>query len=47
MTPSKSMPQESNQDFKERYHHVRVGTLVSMRILTKNICFQYEAKIKD
>ena len=32
MTASKLMPQKSNHDFKEKYHHIHVGTLVSMRI---------------
>ena len=33
MTPSKSIPPKSNNDFKEKYPNVRVGTLlVSMRI---------------
>ena len=29
MTPSKSMPHKSKHDFKEKYHYVRVSTLVS------------------
>ena len=39
-TPSKSMLQKSNHDFKEKYPYVYVGTIVSMRIidsLTKTV----------
>ena len=39
---SKSMPQTSDHDFKEKYPYVRMGTLFSMLvidILTKNCCF--------
>ena len=32
MTPSKSMPQKSNLDFRGKYPYVCVGTHVSMRI---------------
>ena len=42
LTPSKSMAQKSNHDFKEKYPYVRVGTLEPMRvkdILKKNSCF--------
>ena len=43
LTPSKSMPQKSNHDFKEKYPYIRVGTLEPLRIkaiLTqKNSCF--------
>ena len=31
LTPSESMPQKNNRDFKGKYPDVRVGTLVSMR----------------
>ena len=31
-TPSKSMPQESNRDFKEKYPYVRADTLEPMHI---------------
>ena len=27
LTPSKSMPQKSNHNFKEKYHYVRTGTI--------------------
>ena len=30
--PSKSMPQRSNQNFRDKYPYVCVGTLISMRI---------------
>ena len=30
MTPSKSMPQKSNHDFKEKYPYVQVGKFLSM-----------------
>ena len=42
LAPSKSMPQESNHDFKEKYPYIRVGTLEPMHIkeiLTKTSCF--------
>ena len=37
MTPSKSMLQMRNHDFKEKYPYTCVGTLVSMRITAS--CF--------
>ena len=39
LTPSKSLPQKSNYDFKGKYHYVRAGTIEIMHIkdiLTKN-----------
>ena len=33
MTPSKSMPQKSNHDFKEKYHYVLEGTIEPMLII--------------
>ena len=39
LTPSKSMPQKSSHDFKEKYPYVHVGTFKPMRtedILTNN-----------
>ena len=39
--PIRSMPQESNHDFKGKYLYARVGKLVSMHdtdILTKTVC---------
>ena len=32
MTPSKSMPQTSNQDFKEKYPYIQAGTIEPIRI---------------
>ena len=40
VTPSKSMPQKSNHDFKEKHPNIWAGTLEPMRIkdvLTKNV----------
>ena len=42
LSHTKSMPQKSNHDFKEKYPYVRPSTLVRMRstdILTKDSCF--------
>ena len=42
LTPSKSIPQKSNDDFKEKYSYIRVGTHEPMRIkdiLTKKDVF--------
>ena len=32
MTPSKSMPEKSYRDFKEKYPYVGLGTHISMHI---------------
>ena len=45
MTPSKSIPLESNNDVKEKDSYVRVGTLISMHItdiLSKTVFFLKE-----
>ena len=45
MTPSKSIPQKSNHDLKERYTYARVGTLESKPltdILKKTAIFCHE-----
>ena len=39
MTPSQSMPQKSDTDFKRKHPYVLVGTLVAMRIEDIKSCF--------
>ena len=50
LTPSKSIPNKNNHDFKEKYPYVRAGTLEPMRIkeiLTKNSFFVVRQRFKN
>ena len=47
LTPSKSMPQKSNHDFKEKYPYVRAGTFEPMcieDILTRSRFFFFAVR---
>ena len=44
LTPSKSMPQTSNHDFRVKCHYIHAGTIEPMRIkniLTKTVFLPY------
>ena len=49
LTPSKSMSQKSNHDFKEIYPYIRAGTFEPMcikDILTKNLFLPYASVLE-